>query len=179
MNLNDIYPHGFPPCFIPTELKIFKIPIKNCFEYVYMKPNNMYPNYNCVNISSELFADIWGDSANTGPEKWAQDWKLQNRNIKSYFDEGIINPVPLAVVARIQNNKLYLADGTTRTLWLLVNGAKAFPLSCPPEYTKELIKLAGIEQKELSIISSYPRINNFCSTWLEKLFACMTKILKK
>src|SRR5699024_8017857 len=152
----------------------------NCFDYVYMKPNEMYPHHMCINVSTELFVDIWNDPANTGPDKWKQDWKLQNRNIGKYFDEGIINPVPLAVVARIQNNKLYLSDGTTRTLWLLINGAKCFPLSCSAEYVNDLVKLAGIEQQKVFIGSSYPGIKNFRPhCWFEKMFTCITKIFKQ
>lgn len=148
-----------PPCYLPQKIVIYKIPICNCNKYVFMKDNSEFiSNYKTIFIITDKFLKIWNDCPKFNdfplqagipyasmPELWMQDRKLTNGKIDKYFSEGIINPVPLAVIDYIESGKLYLLDGITRTLWLLVHNVKIFPIACPITYSYKLKLMAGLE----------------------------------
>lgn len=157
MKIDDFYPQGFPPCYLPQTLTYYKVPIQRCSEFVYMKPNDQYTDsHSPVIIAKDLFLFIWSDAprfddppfvagipyAKT-PEIWKQDRKLQDGYVKKCFSYGIDNPVPVSVVDRVVGNKLFLLDGITRILYLLINNVEAFPVMCPNEYVAMLTNLAS------------------------------------
>ncbi|WP_104026903.1 plasmid fertility inhibition factor family protein [Vibrio jasicida] len=58
---------------------------------------------------------------------WRNDHKFND--MKHVFDGGIENPVPLALMrAEEQPKSVGFTDGVTRTIWLIANGAKYFPV---------------------------------------------------
>lgn len=145
------------PCFLPELLHIFKIPINNSLEYVFMIFNNsLIKDYTPVIIKTDTFLDVWGDSPKFSdppfevgvsyaktPQLWKCDRNLNKGTTEKGFSYGIIDPVPLAKIHMINNNKLYLLDGITRTLWLLLHQVKAFPIACPNSFLKEFNSLYG------------------------------------
>lgn len=70
------------------------------------------------------------------------------------FSRGLKNPVPLAFLsARYENGNPYIGftNGVTRTMWLLANGAKSFPIEVHyEESAKHLHEFAGIGEPPLT-----------------------------
>ena len=61
---------------------------------------------------------------------------------------GAKNPVPLAKVYGSGSEAapaVDFTDGITRTLWLLVNGAPAFPVECRRQKAEALSCAAGVD----------------------------------
>lgn len=81
---------------------------------------------------------------------WRQDYKFESA--KDGFSHGIENPVPLANIGvhppRGENGCTSVAftNGITRTIWLLANGASAFPIECSAAEAAALHAAAGIEE---------------------------------
>lgn len=150
--------HPIAQCFLPEELRLFKIPVKNALCHAYMSyPVAFWKTHECVIVQSDKFLTIWNDTPylddppfkTTIPyahcsEFWYLDRKLNTGRTESHFAKGISNPVPAAVIHTICSDKLYLLDGTTRILWLLLHKAKAFPILCPREHAGQLALLAGL-----------------------------------
>lgn len=104
-----------------------------------------------VIADADRFSAAWADKeAKGGPASWVRDYKLPNA--ARGFSLGQSNPVPLAQIGscgevidgrrphwrglfkRPQVIPLYeltMVNGITRTMWLLVNGARSFPIKCP------------------------------------------------
>ncbi|MHA6823876.1 plasmid fertility inhibition factor family protein [Ralstonia pseudosolanacearum] len=92
---------------------------------------------------------------------WPQDRKYPA--VGPCFAEGASNPVPLAEVSCYPRREprgawvpwrprvapaaeravFDFGDGTTRTIWLLTNGARVFPVSCEVDQAPLLLELAG------------------------------------
>jgi hypothetical protein len=70
------------------------------------------------------------------------------------FSRGLENPVPLAYLsARYENGNPYIGftNGVTRTMWLLANGAKSFPIEVQyEESAKHLFEFAGVGEPPLT-----------------------------
>lgn len=77
---------------------------------------------------------------------WREDYKI--KRAERGFAEGRKNPVPLARVGlagqRLEDGVAF-GDGTTRSLWLWVNSAPAFPVECRAKEAKALQRIAGVE----------------------------------
>jgi hypothetical protein len=147
-----------PSCYLPQQLLIYKIPINDYSEFVYMKPNPKYlESHVPVIIATEPFLQVWKDtpkidcppfSVGIPYEKilgiWRLDRRLQEAHAEKGFSYGIHNPVPLSVIESIYKNGIYLTDGITRLLYLFVHKVKAFPIMCPQNHSDKLTELAGL-----------------------------------
>lgn len=170
MSIKKLYPHGFPPCYKPKKLTIYEVPIFDATKCVYMKPNFEFPSYPVITVCTELFLEIWKNKESS-PHSWKNDMKINSCKTDKYFSYGINNPVPCAVVHFYEGNELHLLDGITRTIWLLLHKAKAFPLACPPQYAYELRNKIGVEESKFPQILSHPRdFVSFLSFKLKKFF---------
>ena len=63
------------------------------------------------------------------------------------FAHGAENPVPLAKIGLSWGppGAVVFIDGITRTLWLLANGASAFPVECEASIAEALSQAVGVE----------------------------------
>ena len=81
---------------------------------------------------------------------WRQDYKF--KSAEDGFSHGIENPVPLADIGvhppRGEDGVTSVAftNGITRTIWLLANGASAFPIECHTNEAAALHAAAGIKE---------------------------------
>lgn len=126
-----------------------------------------------VMVDAGRFVELWRqplsrnrDVALNTPETWPQDYKYGGA--VDGFSHGAENPVPLAevscwrstsdiveyeshfyffkrkvVVARAGDPCLSFVNGITRTIYLLANGAKSFPVLCERRAADLLVELAG------------------------------------
>lgn len=111
--------------------------------------------------------EVQGDVQHGNADKWKTDRKY--KDAEDGFSHGSDNPVPLAEIAcdvNVVEHKLYsrslfifkkldrveksdlnfiaFTNGITRTLWLLANGAAAFPVEVRTKQAERLQKLAGL-----------------------------------
>jgi hypothetical protein len=129
-----------------------------------------------VIVDSGRFLDLWRKDTYSGhqelshgsPQTWINDRKYPEQ--EKYFSYGRDNPVPLALVLCQIGTKpvgvhklLFLArgehkekaryvtfrDGITRTIWLLTNGCKAFPVECEMPGAKYLHQIAAVVGTDL------------------------------
>lgn len=86
---------------------------------------------------------------------WRKDYKFGHA--EGGFARGIENPVPLArigVYPPVDTNgtaSVAFSNGITRTIWLLANGAPAFPIECSTDEASALHTAAGL--KGVSVLS--------------------------
>ncbi len=104
------------------------------------------------NEPSPLSRDLnFGDKVS-----WKKDKKFPDAEIG--FSFGQENPVPLAkgvCYINPKNNLPYIAmdNGITRTIWLLSNGVKYFPLECRNQKeAQSLVKYAGYKSTDIIAI---------------------------
>lgn len=154
----QFYPQGFPPCYMPQELVIYKIPILQCSDYFYMKPDeDCLGTHAPVIVATLSFLLLWKDSPQYDdppfkagvpyaevPKLWEQDRGLLTKTTKQDFTHGITNPVPLPIIMSVSSDGIFLREGITRLLWLFINNAKAFPIMCPKDHASLLTALAGV-----------------------------------
>ena len=117
-----------------------------------------------VIIETKSFLKLWRNepsplsrNLNFGNiENWKRDRKYPDA--EDGFSFGRNNPVPLAnIVCYIndENNLPYIAisNGVTRTIWLLSNNVKYFPVECRNKDEAELlIKAAGYKDTDISTV---------------------------
>ena len=129
---------------------IFKVEIEKQ-KSVYMSAVSR--DYFVVFVDRYRFEDVWFKSAQAdefplargGKSVWMKDYKYHWA--EDGFRHGISNPVPLAEI--VFNSRHYpsvgFQNGITRTLYLLCNGAKVFPVSIyNEEYAKQAHKHIGV-----------------------------------
>lgn len=140
--------------------------------------------YVVVMVDAARFVELWRqplsshrEIALNTPETWPGDYKY------SYavdgFSHGAENPVPLAqvscwrsatdiveyepryyffkrkvLVGRAGDPCLSFVNGITRTIYLLSNGAKSFPVLCERRAADLLIELAGCEDSQPIVLST-------------------------
>ena len=75
------------------------------------------------------------------PRAWANDYKFGDA--EDGFSQGRDNPVPLAEVGLGGRVGVGFTNGITRTLWLLVQQAHAFPVECRTSSSSTLHALIG------------------------------------
>ncbi len=120
---------------------------------------------------SPRFRDDWSEPAYDKNGKGAKGWFARKYSeAEEGFLLGIENPVPLAHphcnqdhervpiysrnffgLKRIDHYEerdgrphIAFTDGITRTLWLLHNGAQAFPVECDPDTAQRMQECAGL-----------------------------------
>ncbi|WP_138956507.1 plasmid fertility inhibition factor family protein [Vibrio ichthyoenteri] len=133
---------------------VFHIPINDGM--VYMKQRLQPSDEDCyfvIFVDRYRFESVWFKGGSgvapelaRGNEKaWRKDYKFHHA--ERGFSHGIENPVPLAVMqANYDYPRVGFTDGITRTVWLLANGAKNFPLFAFNKKTAEyLYKYIGIK----------------------------------
>lgn len=78
---------------------------------------------------------------------WRNDYKFEHA--EKGFSHGIENPVPLALIG-VDDDKagasVGFTNGITRTIWLLANGAAAFPIECSAKRSHALHATAGLAE---------------------------------
>jgi len=121
------------------------------FELLIEKNKIIYMSANCTNfmndkryivvVESNKFLTLWQNEENPIDKKLNYGNKSTWRMDKKYdeaeygFSFGKVNPVPLANIVCAINNKnnlpyIAINDGITRTIWLLTNEVKYFPVEC-------------------------------------------------
>lgn len=138
------------------------------------RPNYNADRKAVVEVEAERFLALWRqplssnrDIALGDPSTWPSDYKY--KWAEDGFAGGAESPVPLAevscgratsdlierrrhlffftkevVIARKGLPWLGFTNGITRTIWLLANGAKAFPVECELNEAAMLQELAGV-----------------------------------
>jgi hypothetical protein len=140
--------------------------------------------YVVVMVDAARFVELWRqplsshrEVALNTPETWPGDYKY------SYavdgFSHGAENPVPLAqvscwrsasdiveyesrfyffkrkvIVGRAGDPSLSFVNGITRTIYLLSNGAKSFPVLCERRAADLLVELAGCQNSQPIVLST-------------------------
>lgn len=81
---------------------------------------------------------------------WRADYKFSKA--KDGFAQGIDNPVPLAEVGPFRSPDakgpyaIGVTNGMTRTIWLLANGAQAFPVECSATSAQAIHANVGLKE---------------------------------
>lgn len=115
-------------------------------------------------VDASVFLNLWraspyalhADIANGNPRTWKKDYKYTDA--ENGFREGFDNPVPLGLVSyentphkgiwtklvsrNIVPGSVSFTDGITRTIWLLSNGAKSFPIEVSDGQAVKLSNIA-------------------------------------
>lgn len=105
-----------------------------------------------VVVDAQKFLSAWQRNSYSRPplafadeRGWRDDYKFEHA--EKGFSHGIENPVPLALIG-VNNDKagtsVGFTNGITRTIWLLANGATAFPIECTRKEADALHAAAGI-----------------------------------
>lgn len=144
---------------------IFSISLEHAqVAYMTCKRTNYLNEERAIVILDTLkFLELWKadpnpitpELSNGTRDIWIKDSKYPDA--KSGFQEGIKNPVPLARIAyhELENTPKYIdfTNGITRTIWLLSQGAIAFPVECHVLEAEKLSFSAGIKPGEYFILS--------------------------
>ena len=106
-----------------------------------------------VVVDAEKFLELWKKEPNSihyeishgNPETWRKDKKYPYA--ESDFSQGENSPVLLAEVSFSSSTPAHIGftDGITKTIWLLSNGCREFPVECMLSYACGLYKAAGAE----------------------------------
>ena len=92
-------------------------------------------------------------------ENWLNDRKYPDA--ESHFKQSKINPVPLPKIVFDDSSSvpyINFTDGITRTIWLLANGAIAFPVECHTSEAEQLSFTAGLNPGEYSIVADILKV---------------------
>jgi hypothetical protein len=169
----DIYGGIKYICKIPTKKKdVFMLLRKD-----FMDKENREYDPSTVFVDSDKFLKLWRNEPDSLHKKishgnensWRKDSKFHWA--EEGFNDGIENPVPLATVSCENNeknnflNRIFrkvkapkivpscsINDGITRTIWLLSNGAKYFPVEIETS-SSELLKFHTGAQYKTKITS--------------------------
>ena len=141
-------------------------------------------HYVVVMVDADRFVELWRqplsshrDVALNTPETWPKDYKYADA--VDGFAQGVENPVPLAqvscwrspcdvveyktcfrffkrkvIVGRAGDPCLSFVNGITRTIYLLSNGARSFPVLCERPAADLLVELAGLERITPIVLST-------------------------
>ena len=150
---------------------VFTVPLPNG-DVVFMKQQTLpgdRERYAIVCVESERFLELWRrddfqrEFANGSPETWRHDGKYGRA--AEGFSFGPTNPVPLAYAnfrvyrRQVISRKLprigrdvstedvgvvSLTNGITRTIWLLSQRCRAFPVKCDIDEAHHLYRAAGM-----------------------------------
>lgn len=139
---------SLPAVYLPQKIDLLKIPLwKPDHRFVYMRLTEEQKRcgYVSVIVDSARFLDHWNCPCQKNIASMKNDRRLLEGHAESGFAEGCYNPVPLAAIGCILDGKIKLLNGVTRTLWLYINGARAFPVACPENIRKDIELLAGVD----------------------------------
>lgn len=150
MKITDIVKSEFFNYFGTPNCR-FHIPVRN--GTVYMRTNlSNQSNYYIIMADRERFLASWKNQHDQEPQltqggenEWRADYKFQDA--EKGFAEGYENPVSLADAScSILKDKgapisrVGFTNGITRTIWLLANDAKVFPISTSGREDAELMQ---------------------------------------
>jgi hypothetical protein len=130
------------------------------------RTNYMNDQRTVVIVDAERFLEVWRTSAKIypytteqialqSPAEWKTDYKY-NHAVDG-FSRGESNPVPLAKLwvtpdqGAGKPQQIGFTNGITRTIWLLANGAKSFPIECNTESAAMLHALAGSGKEPITV----------------------------
>lgn len=85
---------------------------------------------------------------------WRDDYKFEQA--EKGFSFGIENPVPMALIGisdEAAGTALGFTNGYTRTIWLLANGATAFPIECSIKEAGVVHAVAGLNDFPVSTVA--------------------------
>lgn len=156
-----------------TKLIIFSVPLPNKPPVFMAAEVSAYNNdkRGVVIVDADKFLQLWRDEPHSvhheqaygSPQTWPKDRKYLDA--EKGFSYGYDNPVPLANVShglytriivshkflwfgrkehREQFDYVAFTNGVTRTIWLLSQGCKAFPVECEMPDTKEFHRVASV-----------------------------------
>ena len=160
---------------IATAIYEIQIPRSNSVFMCVQRTNYMNDQRSVVIVDARRFLDAWRASAKAypytneqialqSPAEWKKDYKYPDA--VDGFSRGEINPVPLArlVVNPVRGAgkplDIGFTNGITRTIWLLANDARSFPVECNAESAAKLYALAGHERQPVTVtelLDSYTR----------------------
>jgi len=141
-------------------------------------------HYVVVMVDADRFVELWRqplsshrEVALNTPETWPTDYKYAYA--VDGFSHGAENPVPLAkvscwrspcdvvehrtrfrffkrkaILGRAGDPCLSFINGITRTIYLLSNGAKSFPVLCERPAADLLVELAGLDRVAPIVLST-------------------------
>lgn len=152
---------------------LFEVPLPNNTSVFMSVQGTPYNNdkRGVVIVDSEKFLGLWKNDPHNihhweshgNPKTWISDRKYPEA-VKG-FSYGKDNPVPLATISCDQGKKTlvsykflifgkserqeqynYVAytNGVTRTIWLLTQGCKAFPVECEMPSARDLYRVAAV-----------------------------------
>lgn len=136
---------------------LFEVPLPDRPPVFMRMDNPCSSNAQLVVVDAMKFLELWRRCinpiehpiANASPRIWLNDYKIHFA--EDGFGCGRNNPVPLVNVA-FQNGYVTVRD-ITRTIWLLANGCKAFPVKCDLPGAAMLQQLAGTPYTDNSPIT--------------------------
>jgi len=164
---------------------IFTVPLPN-MDVAYMSMTiTEYGRENSavVIVDAQKFLHLWqsdpygahAELANGTPFTWPNDYKY-DRAVAG-FSHGRANPVPLPDISfgtaprsideSIQKSRTdgseqveYIAftNGITRTIWLLTQGCKAFPVKCSIDCASGLVRAAGVKGSKVQTLSELANV---------------------
>jgi hypothetical protein len=120
---------------------------------VFLYVSGGYPSdSNCavVEVDAVRFLKVWrhprsshSDVAHRTVTGWRQDSKYAS--IDDAFQRSEVCPLPLPELGLSSRTEpcIGFTDGVTRTLWLLANGARAFPVICSLPEAAAIYMMAG------------------------------------
>ena len=154
---------------IDSQKIVFSITLENN-KTAYMvceRKNYLNEERGIVVLDAKKFLTLWKAEPNPiAPElskgtrsDWVNDRKYPDTELG--FQQGQNNPVPLAKIVFNESTKepyISVNDGITRIIWLLANGATAFPVECNVGEAEKLSFSAGLNQGEYLVVADLLKI---------------------
>ena len=122
-------------------------------------------DYVVVGVDAARFLAVWRHACSSHPEvahrtmaEWRQDYKYAS--IDDAFQHSEVCPLALPELGLGSRTEpcIGFTDGVTRTLWLLANGARAFPVTCLLSEAPAIHAMAGTPGSHvLSVAQLVPR----------------------
>lgn len=135
--------------------------------YMRMARHGPSPHWSIVIVDAAKFVAAWQESCKDrlqargvmsdvdnlpflDEKGWRADYKFGEA--EKGFGHGIANPVPLAEVGPFRspeatgNYAIGIVNGMTRSIWLLANGAEAFPVACCTDSAQQMHANIGCKE---------------------------------
>ncbi len=151
---------------------IYKLAVNNRIIYMSASCTNYMNKQRCVVIvETNKFIELWQNEPNISDRNLnfgnKEGWKRDKKFVlaEDGFSYGKSNPVPLAIIECYINNNnnlpyITIDDGITRTIWLLSNEVKYFPVECQDIAEAQLLlKFAGYKDTKIYTIEELLNCN--------------------
>jgi hypothetical protein len=151
------------------------------FEVVLLNKESVFMSYSLskksgqyavVIVNSIKFLQLWRNDSKGihkeiafgTPVSWINDYKYEKA--EKGFSYKYTNPVPLAYISCFENRIgakkhqcVGFTNGVTRTIWLLSNGCKEFPVECELSEASALYNLAGVANSKFYTLEELSKIH--------------------